>query len=134
MTNQLPTPYQQFIHKSRYARWLDDEQRREDWGETVDRYLSFMLEQVKDKCNVELPAAVRKEIEDSILSLRVMPSMRAMMTAGPALARDNVCDEGYHQSKLKHGGKRPRELSGKGHLRFFDLSELEKEKSRTCAS
>ena len=49
-------------------------------------------------------------------------------------ARDNVCDEGYHQSKLKHGGKRPRELSGEGHLRFFDLSELEKEKSRTCAS
>jgi len=98
MTNQLPTPYQQFIHKSRYARWLDDEQRRENWGETVDRYVSFMLEQVKDKCGVELSTAVREEIEDGILSLKVMPSMRAMMTAGPALARDNIC--GYNCSYI----------------------------------
>ena len=98
MTNQLPTPYQQFIHKSRYARWLDDEQRRENWSETVDRYVSFMLEQVKSKCGVELSTAVREEIEDGILSLKVMPSMRAMMTAGPALARDNIC--GYNCSYI----------------------------------
>ena len=98
MSNQLPTSYQQFIHKSRYARWIDDEQRRENWGETVDRYISFMLEQVKGKCGVELPPSVREEIEDGILSLKVMPSMRAMMTAGPALARDNVC--GYNCSYI----------------------------------
>ena len=98
MSNQLPTSYQQFIHKSRYARWIDDEQRRENWGETVDRYVSFMLEQVKGKCGVELPPSVREEIEDGILSLKVMPSMRAMMTAGPALARDNVC--GYNCSYI----------------------------------
>ena len=98
MSNQLPTPYQQFIHKSRYARWIDSEQRRENWGETVDRYISFMLEQVKDKCGVELSTSVREEIEEGILSLKVMPSMRAMMTAGPALARDNVC--GYNCSYI----------------------------------
>ena len=47
MNNMLPTPYQQFIHKSRYARWLDDEQRRENWDETVERYLKFVIYQVK---------------------------------------------------------------------------------------
>jgi ribonucleoside-triphosphate reductase len=98
MSNQLPTPYQQFIHKSRYARWIDGEQRRENWSETVDRYISFMLKQVKGKCGVELPTSVREEIEEGILSLKVMPSMRAMMTAGPALARDNVC--GYNCSYI----------------------------------
>ena len=98
MSNQLPTSYQQFIHKSRYARWIDDEQRRENWSETVDRYVSFMLEQVKGKCGVELSPSVREEIEEGILSLKVMPSMRAMMTAGPALARDNVC--GYNCSYI----------------------------------
>jgi ribonucleoside-diphosphate reductase alpha chain len=98
MSNQLPTPYQQFIHKSRYARWIDNEQRRENWGETVDRYVSFMLEQVKEKCDRELPLNVRQELEEGILSLNVMPSMRAMMTAGPALARDNVC--GYNCSYI----------------------------------
>ena len=54
MSNMLPTPYQQFIHKSRYARWLDDEQRRENWDETVDRYVDFMINQVQGKCNVKL--------------------------------------------------------------------------------
>ena len=98
MSNQLPTPYQQFIHKSRYARWIDSEQRRENWSETVDRYVSFMLEQVKEKCDRELPLNVRQELEEGILSLNVMPSMRAMMTAGPALARDNVC--GYNCSYI----------------------------------
>ncbi len=98
MSNQLPTSYQQFIHKSRYARWIDDEQRRDNWRETVDRYVSFMLEQVKGKCGVELSPSVREEIEEGILSLKVMPSMRAMMTAGPALARDNVC--GYNCSYI----------------------------------
>jgi ribonucleoside-triphosphate reductase len=98
MNNMLPTPYQQFIHKSRYARWLDDKQRREDWGETVDRYLKFMTYQVKGKHQYDLPAKDIEDIRDAILGQEIMPSMRAMMTAGPALARDNIC--GYNCSYI----------------------------------
>ncbi len=54
MDNMLPTPYQQFIHKSRYARWLDNEQRRENWSETVERYLQFMVDHVKDKHDFDI--------------------------------------------------------------------------------
>lgn len=90
MSNMLPTPYQQFIHKSRYARWLEDEQRREDWHETVDRYVNFMVNQVRGKHNYELPEQDVSDIREAILDLEIMPSMRAMMTAGPALARDNI--------------------------------------------
>jgi len=94
----LPTPYQQFIHKSRYARWLEDEQRRENWDETVSRYVSFMADYVHDKHNYKLSDSLKNELEDAILNLRVMPSMRAMMTAGPALGRDAVC--GYNCSYI----------------------------------
>ena len=90
MSNMLPTPYQQFIHKSRYARWLEEEQRREDWHETVDRYVDFMVNQVRGKHNYTLPKEDVADIREAILNLEIMPSMRAMMTAGPALARDNV--------------------------------------------
>jgi len=83
--NQLPTDYQNFIALSRYARWLPEEGRREDWGETVDRYMS----------NVVRPLAgddtYVNQIGDAIMSLEVMPSMRAMMTAGKAADRDNTC-------------------------------------------
>ena len=92
MNNYLPTDYQSFIHKSRYARWLDKEGRRETWGETVSRYME----------NIVLPNAGSssyiREIEQAILSLDVMPSMRALMTAGPAMARDNTA--GYNCSYL----------------------------------
>ncbi len=98
MSNMLPTSYQQFIHKSRYARWIDDEQRRENWDETVDRYIGFMQDQVLMKHNVKLDDKTVNELRDSILSLDVMPSMRAMMTAGPALSRDNIC--GYNCSYI----------------------------------
>ena len=98
MSNMLPTPYQQFIHKSRYARWLEDEQRREDWHETVDRYVDFMVNQVRGKHNYKLPKKTTEEIREAILNLEIMPSMRAMMTAGPALARDNIC--GYNCSYI----------------------------------
>ena len=81
----LPTSYQQFIHKSRYARWIDSEQRRENWDETVDRYMSFMSNHVKTKHAVELSKTDVDEIQEAILNLDVMPSMRAMMTAGAAL-------------------------------------------------
>lgn len=82
MTNQkhLPTPLQEYVHKSRYARWLDKEQRRENWDETVQRYVDYF--------NNKFPHYPAKEIYDSILNLRTMPSMRALMTAGAALERD----------------------------------------------
>ena len=98
MNNMLPTPYQQFIHKSRYARWLDDEQRREDWDETVSRYTNYMRNQVRGKHNYEITDTDMFDIEQAILSQEIMPSMRAMMTAGPALARDNIC--GYNCSYI----------------------------------
>ena len=92
MNNYLPTDYQAFIHTSRYARWLEDEGRRETWKETVYRYMA----------NVVVPKTHDEfwldEIEEAILSLEIMPSMRAMMTAGPALERDNTA--GYNCSYL----------------------------------
>jgi ribonucleoside-triphosphate reductase len=98
MSNMLPTPYQQFIHKSRYARWIEDEQRRENWDETVSRYISFMDSYVHDKHGYKLDSSLKNELEEAILNLRVMPSMRAMMTAGDALDRDAVC--GYNCSYI----------------------------------
>ncbi len=98
MSNMLPTPYQQFIHKSRYARWIEDEQRRENWDETVSRYISFMDSYVHDKHGYKLDSSLKNELEEAILNLRVMPSMRAMMTAGDALERDAVC--GYNCSYI----------------------------------
>jgi ribonucleoside-triphosphate reductase len=98
MNNMLPTPYQQFIHKSRYARWIEDEQRRENWDETVSRYISFMDSYVHDKHGYKLDSSLRNELEEAILNLRIMPSMRAMMTAGQALDRDAVC--GYNCSYI----------------------------------
>ena len=92
MSNYLPTDYQSFIHTSRYARWLDDEQRRENWGETVSRYVqNLVVPKTRDEILVD-------EIEEAILNLEVMPSMRAVMTAGPALERDNTA--GYNCSYL----------------------------------
>jgi ribonucleoside-triphosphate reductase len=83
--NVLPTDYQTFIALSRYAKWLDKEGRRETFSETVDRYID----------NVVLPAVGGTEgengIEQAILSLDVMPSMRSLMTAGAAANRDNTC-------------------------------------------
>tara|TARA_S200002703_G_scaffold117270_1_gene102856 strand:- start:81 stop:2000 length:1920 start_codon:yes stop_codon:yes gene_type:complete len=94
----LPTPYQQFIHKSRYARWLDDKERRENWDETVERYLKFMVYQVKGKHQLDMSSEDICDLRDAILSQEIMPSMRAMMTAGPALARDNI--SGYNCSYI----------------------------------
>jgi ribonucleoside-triphosphate reductase len=84
MNNYLPTDYQSFIHKSRYARWLDKEGRRETWGETVSRFMENIVHPVTgDDTYI-------KDIEEAILSLEVMPSMRSLMTAGPAAMRDNI--------------------------------------------
>jgi ribonucleoside-diphosphate reductase alpha chain len=91
MNNYLPTDYQAFIHTSRYARWLEDEQRRETWAETVNRYMDNIVEPIIDSGENEENLNVANEIEQAILNLEVMPSMRSMMTAGPAAARDNTC-------------------------------------------
>ena len=93
----LPTLYQEVIHKTKYARWLDNEQRRETWPETVKRYMDFMEKQVAHN-NYELPQNIRTQLESAILNLEIMPSMRALMTAGPALERDNVA--GYNCAYL----------------------------------
>lgn len=90
--------YQQYIHKSRYARYLSNENRREHWQETVSRYVDFMQEHIKTQCNYTLSNSLKIEIYEAILNMEVMPSMRAMMTAGKALARDNTA--GYNCSYL----------------------------------
>ena len=82
--------YQQYIHKSRYARYLPEEQRRESWEETVSRYVNYWGD--------DLPETARNEVYEAIHSLDVMPSMRALMTAGEALDRDNVA--GFNCSYL----------------------------------
>lgn len=79
-TNALPTPLQEYIHKSRYARWRDGDQRRENWNETVQRYVNYF--------DQKFPHFPKQEIYEAILNLKAMPSMRALMTAGPALERD----------------------------------------------
>ena len=86
----LPTLYQNFIHLSRYARWSEDLNRRETWSETVNRYFSFMVDYIKDTYDVTLSPSERKKLEDAVISLDVMPSMRALMTAGKALERDHI--------------------------------------------
>jgi ribonucleoside-triphosphate reductase (thioredoxin) len=84
ISNYLPTDYQTFIATSRYARWLEEENRRETWGETVSRYIKYIA-------NTGLTQAELNELETAILNLDVMPSMRALMTAGKAADRDNTC-------------------------------------------
>lgn len=91
MTNKYQmTPYNTFIAKSRYSRFLDDKNRREHWGETVARYFDFMEKHLATKQNYTLTAELRKELQDAVTHLDVVPSMRAVMTAGTALDRQNV--------------------------------------------
>ena len=97
-SNMLPSSYQEFIHKSRYARWLEDKGRRENWGETVTRYVDFMSKTLFEKHNYKIDKVDKEMMEEYITNLNVMPSMRAMMTAGEALERDNTC--GYNCSYL----------------------------------
>ena len=92
----LPTPYQEYIHLSRYSRWLPEESRRETWNETVTRYFDFFTEHVKEMCDFKISDKVRDELEVAVLGQRVMPSMRCLMTAGEALKRENMA--GYNCS------------------------------------
>jgi len=95
---ELPTDYQKFIHKSRYARWKAEDSRRETWEETVSRYFNFMSGHLEDNFDYILPPEIRERLENRVLNLDIMPSMRALMTAGVALERCNVA--GYNCSYL----------------------------------
>ena len=94
--NFLPTSYQEFIHLSRYSRWLPEEGRRETWDETVARYFDFFTDHVKEMTGYDMDFKTRNELEIAVLSQRVMPSMRCLMTAGDALKRENIA--GYNCS------------------------------------
>ena len=96
LNGKLPTKYQEFIHLSRYSRWLPKEGRRETWRETVTRYFDFFQEHLKESCNYKLDSKLREELEDAVIHLDVMPSMRCLMTAGEALRRENIA--GYNCS------------------------------------
>ena len=96
--NYLPTEYQSFIHMSRYSRWLEDKGRRESWSETVSRLISFFKQHIDNEYNSIIKNKEWDELEEAILSLQVMPSMRALMTSGDALDRENVA--GYNCSYI----------------------------------
>lgn len=85
MTNPFPSVYEEFIYKSRYAKWLEDQNRRENWNETVDRLVDYYAEQIEGFGDL-----TETEVWNAIYNLEVMPSMRALMTAGPALDRCHV--------------------------------------------
>jgi ribonucleoside-triphosphate reductase (thioredoxin) len=91
MGGKFPTDYENFIHVSRYARWLEEEGRRESWEETVDRFVNNVVRPKVDEQTTE-------ELKQAIFNFEVTPSMRAMMTAGSALDRDNVA--GYNCAYL----------------------------------
>ncbi len=96
LNGKLPTKYQEFIHLSRYSRWLPKEGRRENWRETVTRYFDFFQEHLKQSCKYNLDKSLREELEDAVIHLKIMPSMRCLMTAGEALKRENIA--GYNCS------------------------------------
>ena len=94
MSNTISNPYENFIALSRYARWLENENRRETWGETVDRYFSFMVIQLREKHGYVPDDKTLADLRDAVFNRNVMPSMRSVMTAGVALERENV--SGYN--------------------------------------
>ena len=90
--------FRQYIHQSRYARWLPEQNRRETWDETVDRYFAFFDSHLKTSCDYTVPKALRAKLRAAVYNQEVMPSMRCLMTAGPALERDHV--SGYNCAYL----------------------------------
>jgi len=97
-SNYLPTDYQSFIHMSRYSRWLEEEGRRETWVETVGRLIKYFKNHIENNIEVKVTNSIWHMIEEAILSLEVMPSMRALMTAGKALDREHIA--GYNCSYI----------------------------------
>lgn len=98
MSKSLPTDYQTYIHLSRYSRWLPEKNRRETWEETVKRYFDFFEKHLKENFGFVFSFQERQELENAVLNLEVMPSMRALMAAGPALDRCHVA--GYNCSYI----------------------------------
>ena len=94
MKNTIENPYENFIALSRYAKWVEADGRRETWGETVDRYFSFMTEHLKQNHNYIPNEKLVAELKEFVFERNVMPSMRSVMTSGAALERDNVA--GYN--------------------------------------
>ena len=94
MPKSIENPYENFIALSRYARWLENENRRETWSETVDRYFNFMVNALETKHNYTPDPKIVEELRDAVFNRNVMPSMRSVMTAGAALERENV--SGYN--------------------------------------
>ena len=90
MSNYIQNPYENFIALSRYARWIEKENRRETWQETVDRYFNFMVNHLKENYNYTPEPKFVNELKTAVFNRNVMPSMRAVMTAGAALDRDHV--------------------------------------------
>jgi ribonucleoside-diphosphate reductase alpha chain len=90
--------YETYIAKSRYARYLDSKKRRENWDETVTRYFDFLENHLQQKHNYALSGEMREELQNAVVNFEVMPSMRALMTSGKALERDNT--SGYNCSYL----------------------------------
>jgi ribonucleoside-triphosphate reductase len=86
----ISDPYRNFIHISRYARWVESENRRETWQETVDRYCNFMKDHLVLNYGYSPNAKIFDEVKEAILNHHIMPSMRALMTSGPALERDHI--------------------------------------------
>jgi ribonucleoside-diphosphate reductase alpha chain len=95
----LPTEYQQFIHLSRYARWDYDNGRRETWDETIERYFDFFTNHLEKNHKFKLENGERVKLERAVKELKVMPSMRCLMTAGPALEKENIA--GYNCAFVK---------------------------------
>jgi len=100
MTKQdsLPSFYQEFIHKSRYARWDYENKRREEWGETVSRYFEFFKKHLGEKHSFEMEDKEWNDLTKQVTGLKVMPSMRCLMTAGDALEKENIA--GYNCSYI----------------------------------
>lgn len=94
MFNTSNPEYSSYIYRSRYAKWRDDLGRREEWEETVARYMIFFQEHLEAKCGYKMPRELFREVYKTIQNLEVMPSMRCLMTAGPALAKSPVA--GYN--------------------------------------
>jgi ribonucleoside-diphosphate reductase alpha chain len=94
MSKTIANPYENFIALSRYARWISEDNRRETWGETVDRYFNFMLGHLKENYNYIPDEKFVAELKNGVFERNVMPSMRSVMTSGVALERDNVA--GYN--------------------------------------
>ena len=101
---RLPTTYQEYIHLSRYARWDYTLKRRETWDETVERYFNFFESWLEEKHDYKLENGQKEELQNTVKDLNIMPSMRCLMTAGPALQKENIA--GYNCSYIQVDSQR----------------------------